>query len=80
MKRHNAKPKCEWLGDKNGGNAVCPNDAEWQHVSTNIHRHVAIWKLCDGHKRMLLNGYSFNWRAKEAPQWTPIGLAEEFFQ
>lgn len=70
---------CEWSGEKKSGNAVCPNAAEWQHVFTDVRRHATVWRLCDGHKRMLLNGYNEEWRAKEAPEWTRIGLAEEFF-
>lgn len=58
--------QCEWSDEKN---VQCSNTAAWRHHSTDKHQRQKIWKLCDGHKRMLLNSYNETWRAKETSEW-----------
>lgn len=61
--------QCEWSGPEN---AQCSNTSDWRHVSEDKYRRRQVWKLCDGHKRMWLDGYNEATRIKETPEWSRL--------
>jgi len=64
--------KCEWWsGDKKSGFTTCQSIAAWQHVK-HTRKGEQVWKLCEHHKRLLLDSYAPAWRVKEELEWTPI--------
>lgn len=63
---------CEWwTGDKKSGFVTCGRDAVWQHIKE-TYRGRRVWRLCEQHKRALLESYNDQSRGKEEPQWKRI--------
>ena len=61
--------RCEWwTGNKKQGFETCPNQADWQWPNPR----GKIWKLCDAHKRLVLESYNEATRKKEEPEWTRL--------
>lgn len=59
---------CQWTmnGFRKKEHRQCDLKAVWS-------RHgEKPWLLCDAHKRMLLESYNEQFRAKEEPEWKPI--------
>jgi hypothetical protein len=64
--------RCEWIMGRGKQAKRCDHPAWWGKECR-----AGMWRLCDEHKRLLLDSYNKTWREKEEPEWKPINTEKK---